>query len=296
MKLEAADSVFSDGIEGGAYLIDSFEIATFLPKLARDQNKYDAGYLLAVAGSAGMEGAAILATSSALRCGCGIVRLFHPPEIEGHLHRAAIELICASINADNMESFTSELARADALLIGPGMGRSQDTALLVKRVLEQTTVPMVIDADALYHLPVGTILKNSVLTPHRGEMKRLLQKADASTFLQQCNDFAQDRQCTLVLKGYPTYIFHPGQKVIVMPHGDPGMATAGTGDLLTGAIGALLASGIEAHKAAIIGVYIHARAGEFAAAKYGSRGMIASDMLKLLPRALLKLEFPFITP
>lgn len=146
-----------------------------------------------------------------------------------------------------------------------------------------------IDGDALYHLahlPNLSLPQGSVLTPHRGEMTLLLGK---SPTLDNCQEWVSKHRATLVLKGAPTFLFHPDKHPLIIKAGDPGMAKAGSGDVLTGMIAALLAQKMSPTEAAATAVYLHGRAGELAATALTSYGMIASDLISHLPRALSEL-------
>jgi NAD(P)H-hydrate epimerase len=164
---------------------------------------------------------------------------------------------------------------------------------LLAHVLPAIPAPCVIDADALNFIAEegAALPKTAVLTPHRGEMLRLLhmkklEKIDFA-FLQKCQEYAENNKITLVLKGGPSFIFHQGLPIYVSPVGDPGMATAGTGDVLTGLIAALLAQGLEPYQAACLGVYIHGLAGEQAALELTAYCMVASDLFDFFPTAFI---------
>ena len=140
---------------------------------------------------------------------------------------------------------------------------------------------MVIDADGLYHIKVFP--KGAILTPHYKEMLHLLGKEELSH--DDCQKFADQNEVTIVLKGAPTWVFHPNSPLLIVPKGDPGMATAGTGDVLTGMIAALLAQGLQGREAATLGVYLHGTCGEIVATKQTSYDLIASDLIEVLPEA-----------
>jgi NAD(P)H-hydrate epimerase len=233
-----------------------------------------------------MPGAAMMACLSALKAGAGIIRLFYPEGMEQELANAPYELIKEPWDLENPARIEEETKRAKALLIGPGMGRSEEARHAASQLLAITPLPTVIDADALYFLaqnPEMAVPETSILTPHHEEMRRIL---DAPPTLKNCQDYAQDRSVTVVLKGAPTIIFHPHTIPLIVPHGDPGMATAGTGDVLTGILAALLAQGLDPRSAAALGVYLHALAGEFAAAHETSYGVIATNLIDYLPEAI----------
>jgi NAD(P)H-hydrate epimerase len=274
-----------------AHLVCEEVLPLFLPVIKRTRHKYDAGYVIAIAGSMGMPGAAILSSLAALRTGSGIVRLFHPAGMEAELSGAPYELIREGWNLTNLRSILTQAERADAFLIGPGMGRERAAKNMLKALLPKITLPCVIDADALFFLseyPSWKLPSRCVLTPHRGEMETLLGKKQGE--LDAVQAFVESKKVTLVLKGAPTCIFHPGTKPLIITRGDPGMATAGTGDVLTGMIAALLAQKLPCRQAAALGVFLHGVAGEIAAKEKGSLSMIASDLIEFLPDAFSFLE------
>lgn len=264
-----------------------------LPSLKRTRHKYQAGYVLAVAGSPGMPGAALLASLAALKSGAGIVRLFHPCGMEAELGCAPYELIRQGWDGKKLSVIQDQEARAKAILIGPGIGRTTGARRMLQRLLKHINVPMVIDADALFFLAEYSswnLPKNSILTPHRGEMDLLLGKRPHSgkEDLALCQEFVDKKNVTLVLKGAPTFIFHPGTVPLVLTRGDPGMATAGSGDVLTGMIAAILAQGLPSRSAAALAVYLHGLSGEAAASCLTSWCMTASDLIDFLPEAFAR--------
>lgn len=277
--------------KASAYLFNEDKASEFLPPIKRTRHKYQAGYVLAIAGSRGFPGAALLSSYAVLRAGAGIVRLMHPYGMDAELSGAPFEIIREGWDAKNLRRIKEEAARAKVILIGPGMGRTKDAKKRFQQILK-TQLPLVLDADALYFLSQKSSWKlppGSVLTPHRGEMNLLLssfpmKNKQDQTDLEICQAFAQDNQVTLVLKGAPTYLFHPGTMPLIIPHGDPGMATAGSGDVLTGIIAALIAQGLDARAAAALSIYLHARSGELAATALTSYGLTASDLIDYLPQ------------
>ena len=273
-----------------AFLLSEEKVAKALPKIERNRHKYQTGYVLAIAGSASMPGAAMMACLSALRAGAGILRLFFPQEMQQELTTAPYELIKEGWDLKDDTRIMEEAKRAKALLIGPGMGRNSETAGAVKTVLSKITLPTVLDADALFFLAQDKEMplpEKTILTPHCGEMERIL--GTASTF-EHCLHYVKDRGVTLVLKGAPTVIFHPHAKPLIVARGDPGMAKAGTGDVLTGILAALLAQGLGPLQAAALGVYLHALAGEIAARAETSYGVLATDLIHFLPEAIHKIQ------
>lgn len=259
-------------------------LKALLPPLKRSRHKYEAGHVVGLAGSPAMPGASILASSAALCGGAGIVHLLHPEGMEANLAAGPYELLHIPYKNEETEKIVEWLNRATATFIGPGLGVTPDTRKLLKQVLPQLTKPSVLDADALTIIAEDKIAlpPNCVLTPHLRELKRLLKvdKVDLGMeFLRRCQDWAAEKRVTLLLKGGPTFIFHPHEPIMVCPRGDPGMATAGSGDVLTGLIASLLAQGLTSQHAAMLGVYIHAVAGEWAAAGLTSYCMTASDII-----------------
>jgi len=272
-----------------AYLLNEEGISEQLPAIKRSRHKYQAGYVLAVAGSEGMPGAAVLSTYAALRSGAGIVRLFHPSDMESELSSAPYELIRMAWDGKDMSVISQEAERAKAVLVGPGMGRTKSAKNRVKELLDHIALPMVIDADALFFLAENLgwkLPKGSILTPHHGEMNKLLgNEKSGKSYLELCQKYAEDKGVTIVLKGAPTFVFHPKEMPLIITRGDPGMATAGSGDVLTGIIAAMLAQGLEPRTAAAVAVYLHGLSGEIAAHALTSYCMTASDLIDYLPEA-----------
>ncbi len=257
---------------------EAFDLITEieLPQIKRTRHKYEAGYVVAVAGSPGMAGAAILSSYATLKAGAGIVRLFHPFGMEAELAGAPPEIIRSSYR--DSKPILEAMQKAAAVFIGPGFGL--DKVDLLKELLE-TKTPSVIDAEALtligeqqLQVPAGAIL-----TPHRGELKRLLKEGETP------QQYADKNKVILVLKGAPTYIFSSNRTPFIMARGDPGMATAGSGDVLTGIIAAFLAQTKDPLLSAKLGTYIHGLAGEIAAEHLTSYCVVASDITAALPEA-----------
>ncbi|MBS0615619.1 MAG: NAD(P)H-hydrate dehydratase [Verrucomicrobia bacterium] len=261
-----------------AHLID--ESVLQMPKMRRSQHKYEAGYVLGIAGSAPTGGAAALASLAALRTGAGIVRLFHSHGMEtASLPWEVLREPCEK------KRIAEESARASSYFIGPGLGRTGGVGRFLKKFLPTLKHPAVLDADALYFLPkIRLPHVPTVLTPHHGEMKRLL--GGEAVTLKNCQHYVEKHQTTLLLKGGPTIIFHPERAPLIMTRGNPGMATAGTGDVLTGIVAALLAQKVEPRTAAVLGATLHAAAGDSAACEKSAYGLIASDIITHLPEAI----------
>lgn len=260
-----------------------------LPKIKRSRHKYEAGYVVGLAGSPGMPGAANLSAAAALHAGAGIVRLLHPKGMEAELSGSIYELIKTPYDFEDVDEIIGIMNSATATFVGPGIGLSEAAHSLLKAVIPKLLKPCVIDADALTicateNIPLPKVV---VMTPHVGEMRRLLHDESKDpvdeAFLARCQEYVDRQGVTLVLKGGPSFVLHPRAPVVVIPYGDPGMATAGSGDVLTGLIAALLAQKLEPYDAAMCGVYIHARAGERAAEELTSFCMVATDIIRHFP-------------
>lgn len=284
-------ATFIDLAEEDYVLIDDLMIKEFLPKIQKNRHKYQAGYVVGIGGSSGMPGAPLLSSFAVLRAGAGIVRLLHPEGMESELGSLPLEVIRQGYAEGNANAILESVKRASAIFIGPGMGTSASALSILQKVLPELDKPCVIDAEALSLLAEHEIKfpSKTIMTPHHGEMKRLLHINEEISFLdllEKSKAFANQKNITLVLKGAPTFILHPNCKPYVTSRGDPGMATAGSGDVLTGIIAAFLAQTQDPLKAAILGVQLHAIAGEYAAQKWTSYCMVASDITEALPQAI----------
>lgn len=274
-------------------MLTTEEVKFHLPKIKRSRHKYEAGYVVGLAGSPGMAGAALLSSDAALHSGAGIVRLLYPKGMEAEFGSSNIEILKMAFEFTDVQEIAKTMNKASANLIGPGIGRKPETLRLLQHLLPLLKNPSVIDADALFWLAESDLPlpEHSILTPHRGEMDRLLKLEQHQpldeVYLQLCMDYAEKKGCTVVLKGGPTFVIHPGAPVQINPRGDPGMATAGSGDLLTGLLAGLLAQKMTPVNAAALGVYIHGIAGEFAANEMTSYCMTASDILYHFPEGFL---------
>lgn len=272
-------------------LLEKEDVVHLIPRRRRTQNKFQAGSVVALAGSPGMMGAASLACEAAYTVGAGYVRALLPENalgLEGLLPREAVKTFFHS-PADCLHYFE----RADSFLIGPGLGRSPATFSLLDKVWPQLHVPAVVDADALFWL--STIhqedwdVRGKILTPHLGEAERLFQKKFSCVnedLLRDLRSVVAATDCTIVLKGAPTFILSAGTPAFIMPRGDPGMATAGSGDVLTGMIAGFLAQKKDALSAALLASWVHGLAGEIAASERTSYATLASSILNFIPSAL----------
>lgn len=268
-----------------------------LPPIIRNRHKYQRGYVMGLAGSPGMPGAALLSSLAALRGGAGMMRLLHPEGMQAELTDAPFELVKVTYHPGDVNQVAELLAKPSAVFIGPGMGRTQEMKEFLKSLLPRVMKPCVIDADALTLISEEKmeLPEKTLFTPHMGEMLRLLnlpapRPLDLS-FLRICQNYAETEKITLLLKGGPTFIFQPDTPIQINPVGDPGMATAGSGDVLTGLLAALLSQGLTTHQAACLGAYIHGLAGEHAALELSSYCMTASDILFYFPEGFRLIEW-----
>jgi ADP-dependent NAD(P)H-hydrate dehydratase / NAD(P)H-hydrate epimerase len=260
----------------------------FLPR-ARGANKGDFGHILVIGGAQGKGGAAAMAGLSALRSGAGLVTVASADEERGVVTRLAPELMTQSIE--------SEYASKDVLAVGPGLGKDPGWAAFARRLFAEAPQPLVLDADGLNAI-AGTDFRGPgalrVLTPHPGEMSRLTGMSIAdiqSNRLTTARSFALHRHVVLVLKGQRTLIAFPDGEVWVNPTGTPAMATAGTGDILTGLLAGLLGQFPDAPKQAVLaGVWLHGRAGELGANAQNEQTLIATDLLRYLPDAFREIQ------
>lgn len=271
-------------------------IRPFFPPIQQDRDKYQTGYVVGWAGSPSMPGAALLASLGAFRGGAGIVRLLHPLGMESELACGPYELIKESYAFDQGEKIFFHLRQAGALFVGPGLGREEQLGQLLGVILPQLSNPFVLDADGLYFLAKSPfrLPPLSVLTPHLGELQRLLGRdrplVRGPDLISMCQEYVERTKAILVLKGPQTLIFQANESVWVNTTGSPGLATAGSGDVLTGLISALMAQGLKPKEAALAGVYIHGKAGEIVAERRGIRGMMASDLLEIFPLLLARYQ------
>lgn len=278
-------------------LIIGEEVAKLLPPIQRKRHKYQAGFVVGLAGSLTMPGAAMLSSLASLRGGSGIVKLLYPSGMEAVLANSPYELIKLPYDSNNFEDVITEMNKAGSTFVGPGLGREDRVRQLLAHVLPNLNKPSVIDADALAFLAEKSfsLPQQAVITPHTGEMQKLLHTSSPlilnETLLKICQDYVEKNQVTLVLKGAPTFIFHPGSSILVNPTGDPGMATAGSGDVLTGLIASLLSQGLNGRDAATLGVYLHGLSGEFAAEMHTSYGVMATDLIANFSVAFKTLQY-----
>jgi NAD(P)H-hydrate epimerase len=278
------------------YYLTPKDARRILKKRSKFDHKGTYGHALLIAGSKGKMGAAILAARAALRSGLGLLSL-HVPACGYQIVQTAVPEAMSFV--DKHEDFFTgaiTLNNFSAIGIGPGLGTSDETVSAFAEVLKGFTKPMVIDADGLnilgahkdlYHLiPPGTIL-----TPHPKEFERMAGPCENDfDRLAKLKKLAVQLQSIVVLKGAHTAIASPEGTVCFNSTGNPGMATGGTGDVLTGILTGLLAQGYDSLRAAHLGVFLHGLAGDLAVPEYGMNSLIASDLVNFLPSAYLRLH------
>jgi ADP-dependent NAD(P)H-hydrate dehydratase / NAD(P)H-hydrate epimerase len=288
---------------GGVEVWDAEDLAAALPLPLPDAHKGARGRLLVVAGSAGMSGAAVLASEGAQRSGAGYVTIAVPSSLRDLVDAAVTSAVTVGLpqTPDGMlseEAVHGVLALAsgsDAVVIGPGLGRGEATVAAIRDIVAACERPMVIDADALNAIAgaPGVLADRqvpTVLTPHPGEAARLLGTdaagIGADRYLSAASLAGPGR--AVVLKGARSVVAC-GRRLSVNLTGNPGMATTGTGDVLSGVIGTLLAQGLQPFEASVVGAYVHGRAGDRAAGEIGPIGLVAGDLVARLPAALREL-------
>jgi NAD(P)H-hydrate epimerase len=262
-------------------------ILDLVPRRSAGDTKYSSGSVLVVGGQPGMTGAACLSALAALRADAGYVTLAVPARSLPVVESLALEPVKIGWRDDRaLETIASAAERAGALAIGPGLGRTPKRRALVREVLERVTIPAVVDADALFGFEPVERSAPTVLTPHAGELARLLD-TDSGWVDEHRLDAAQRAAeqfgAVVLLKGGDTIVAAPGEGCIVSEFGPPSLATAGTGDVLTGVIASFLAKGVEPRLAAAAGAVAHGTAASLAP---NQAGLAAGDLLDLLPEAL----------
>jgi NAD(P)H-hydrate epimerase len=271
-----------------------------IPRRGRDSTKFAAGSVLVCGGSTGLTGAPSLACEAAQRAGAGYVTALVPASLNLVFEQRLLEAMSLPLPDEDgaltvraLETVLARTERADALVLGPGIGRGGATQKLVRRIARRAEVPLLLDADGLNALAgrLDSLAQRpaaTVLTPHAGELGRLLERPSEEVEARRlaCVREAADRaQAIVVLKGDDTLVAEPAGRVAVSRGGASALATAGTGDVLSGVIGAYLAKRMDPFEAACAGVLVHARAGVLAAETVAAEGVIARDVIELLPHA-----------
>ncbi|HMI30658.1 MAG TPA: NAD(P)H-hydrate dehydratase [Candidatus Limnocylindrales bacterium] len=293
-----------DEVIPGMVIADAEWARSLLPTRPMDAHKGSVGRVLVVGGSAGMIGAIAMACEAALRAGAGYVIAVTPESCVDALESRVAEVVkrglpetkARALSLRARDEILAEALRADVVAIGPGLSRDSEAQELARELVERVEAPIVLDADGLnafegrgihrMHAPL-------VLTPHYAEAARLSGNSVADVARDPAGwarRFADESRAIVCLKSAPMLTAPPAEPLILNSTGNPGMATAGAGDVLTGTIAGLLAQGVEAEEASALGCYIHGLAGDVAARRLGMRGLIAGDILRALPAATMALE------
>ncbi len=282
---DGVNEIYSD-----YHYITPDDVEGLLPKRKRFSHKGSYGHCLLVAGAAGMAGAAVLAARACYRSGVGLLTVHIPSLLEGIVQTSIPE---ALVSIDKAAAYTSAIPdlRYTAVAVGPGIGRHPDTREALYSYLQSSEQPLVLDADALNilaeHDDWATLLpKNTIITPHPKEFERLAGKwTNSAERIAKQQRLATTYSMVVVVKGARTTIALPDGSLWFNSTGNAGMATAGSGDVLTGIMLALLGQGLSPEHAAILGVYVHGLAGDLAAEQLGETSLMASDIIDYLPQA-----------
>lgn len=288
-------------LESDVQLVDATAASCLLPQRSAAGHKGRFGHLLLLAGSPGKTGAAALAGNAAVRGGCGLVTVATPAAVHDIIEIKLTEAMSCPLPDESglvslaaKEQLCELLRERQALAAGPGLGQGAELRQLLAELLPQVSVPLVVDADGLNLLAgqLGLLQDRSgplpILTPHPGEMSRLsglsVAEIEADRY-QVARTFATENNVILLLKGVRTLVAAPDGRVRINASGNDGLASGGSGDVLTGLIGSLLAQGLDPFDAATLAAWLHGRAAELVALGQGTAGMVASDLLCQLPVA-----------
>jgi ADP-dependent NAD(P)H-hydrate dehydratase / NAD(P)H-hydrate epimerase len=284
------------GLIGGGVLFE-------MPRRTSASTKFSSGNVFIIGGSHGLTGAPSMSALAAMRAGAGYVTVGAPHSLELSFTVRLLEAMMVglperdgSLATTALQPALEAIGRADAVVLGPGIGKEAGAQELARELVQRIDVPLVIDADGLNALAGGAMEElvrvrpwPTVMTPHAGELGRMLgvnSKEIGTHRLKYAREAAAKSKAIIVLKGDDTLVATPNGNVAVSRGSAPALATAGTGDVLSGVIGAMLAKGLAPAHAACAGVYAHLRAGQIAAAPDGPDGVIASDVIRALPAAL----------
>lgn len=278
-------------------------LPTPLSRRRSNVHKNQFGHVLILAGSKRMLGAAALTSLAAIRSGAGLVTLGVPKSLNASAHKKISNTIMTlplketsgqTLAFSCFKQIRDSYSSYNAIAIGPGLSNNSSTLQLIRKIIETSVLPLIIDADALNALckSLKSLIKTNtlkILTPHPGEMSRLIGQQKRSIEKNRreiASAFAQKYNCVLLLKGAKTIVASPGRKVYTNTTGNAGMATAGSGDVLTGMIAAFIAQGLSGFEAAQYGAYLHGKAGDLAAKAKARLSMTASDIIECIPKAI----------
>jgi NAD(P)H-hydrate epimerase len=275
------------------------------PIIDENANKYNNGKLFVLAGSTGMTGAASLAVSAALRTGVGLINIGIPESLNSVMEVKVTEALTVplpethsgTLSMVGLEKIKDRINWADAIIIGPGCGREEETLNVLIAAINycnEITKPILVDADALFALShkreiLDELGSGFLLTPHYGEFRRLVDfsSLEIETTPWSClQTFLQNKSCSVNLKGAPSMVAIPDGQIFVNPTGNPGLAKGGSGDVLAGIIGGLMARGINPRDAAITGNFVHGEAADLLLVTHGAHSLLPSDLIQVLPEIL----------
>jgi ADP-dependent NAD(P)H-hydrate dehydratase / NAD(P)H-hydrate epimerase len=293
-----------DLLESKLNLIEPLSFREYFRKREPDSHKGTYGHIAVFAGSKGHLGAGYLSCKSALRCGCGLTTYCIPEKAFAYFDTRYSEVMCDMIpdhgsshfHTDGLEAALNVLKAMKAACIGPAIGTQEETKAFVNAFVMKCEIPLVIDADALNLLELASLRRRSVdtvLTPHPGEMSRLLGitiEEVQGNRIDLSSKLAKDYGCYVILKGMNTVVASPEGSIGINITGNPGMASAGMGDALTGMITSFISQGIPVWESSLAAVYIHGLAGDLAAKKHGERALITSDLIKEISKVIKELE------
>lgn len=284
--------------ENNINLIELNDVAKIITKRKRDSHKGTYGKVGMLSGSKGMAGAAVLNLNAALRSGTGLVKGFIPNSIYNIVESMSIEAITHPFNEEKLyfeEIYKELIDFSDVIATGSGCANLFNYSKILNCLLEESKSTIVIDAEGINVLNLDRLKnhkQNIVLTPHYGEMARLIKKDVKSlreNIISTVREFTEEYNVYLVLKGARTVICSPNGNVLINTTGNPGMATAGSGDVLTGIIASFIGQKIEVTNALKAAVFIHGMAGDIGADQVGEYSLIAGDIIKFLPEAFKKI-------
>lgn len=284
------------------YFLSHEEVSDLLPKRKVAGSKFDHGLAMMLCGSKGMTGSAVLASMAAMRSGAGMVHLLSPESSLDTLASHLIEVVLHGLDETSKGTASSKALEQimqmsndmHAICIGPGISHEAETSELVREMVSNLDKPIVLDADGLNAYKARSEeLKNHkaelLITPHEGEFKRLFGElpVEPDAKLKQLKAIAKDYNMTILYKGMPTLVVEPSGRSFILPFGNSGMATAGSGDVLSGIITGFVAQGATMVDAAILGAYVHSTAGDLASEELGEHSLMARDILAKIAAAIL---------
>ncbi len=293
------------------FIIEQNDVQSTLPVRQFNAHKHSVGKIFVLAGSVGLTGAAAMVSESAMKAGAGAVVLGTPKSVYPILAKKLTEVMTepldstdeGSLSESSLPTIEKLLQWTDVFVLGPGLSRNKDTQGLIQHLVSTSTKPMLIDADGLNAIAENPAClkkrkaKEVILTPHTGELSRIIKLSSEEiekNRVEIARQVAKDFKVTLVLKGAPTVTATPDGKVIINSSGNPGMATAGSGDVLAGVIAGLWGQGMKTAGAAWSGVFLHGKAGDLAKIKFGENSLMATDIQNYLPEVIRQVELGLV--